>query len=194
MGRSRPVLAKAGALARHLTGRDLQETPPVVLGKDSLEGIRLLHLTGRSGLNLSEKERKALQSWVQSGGTLLVDAHGGSPAFARAARKELETLFGPFQPLSVDPILTEGRFEGGVDLSEHLGFTLPARQMLRSAGEKPAGQKLLVILIDKHPAVLFSDFDLVAGGAGITNYRALGYKADSARKILGNLLSYLNLE
>ena len=142
---------KLAPLARHLTGRDLQETPPVVLGKDSLEGIRLLHLTGRSGLNLSEKERKALQSWVQSGGTLLVDAHGGSPAFARAARKELETLFGPFQPLSVDPILTEGRFEGGVDLSEHLGFTLPARQMLRSAGEKPAGQKLLVILIDKRP-------------------------------------------
>jgi hypothetical protein len=185
---------KLAPLARYLTGRDLQEGPPVVLGKDSLQGIRLLHLTGRSGLNLSDRERSALKRWVQGGGTLLVDAHAGSSVFAQAACKELETLFGSFQPLSVDPLLTEGRFEGGVDLSEHVGFTLPARQMLRSAGEKPAGQKLRVILINKRPAVLFSDFDLVAAGAGITNYRALSYKPDSARKILGNLMVYLNLE
>jgi hypothetical protein len=65
---------------------------------------------------------------------------------------------------------------------------------LRSRGEKPEGQKIQVVLVNRRPAVIFSDFDLVASGASIANYRALGYKPDSARKILGNLLIYLTLE
>jgi hypothetical protein len=43
-------------------------------------------------------------------------------------------------------------------------------------------------------AVLFSEYDLVASGAGIANYRGLAYKPESARKILGNVLTYLTLE
>ena len=115
-------------------------------------------------MTLTEAERAALKKFVQGGGTVLVDPHAGSPAFAKAMRKELEDLFGPLQPLSADPVLAEGRFEGGVDLSRGVGYTLPARQLIRGRGEKPEGQKLLIAVVKKRPAVIFSEFDLVAIG------------------------------
>ncbi len=180
-------------LAKHVMGRSLKEAKPVVLGKDSLEGVRLLHVTGRSSVAFTEAERAALKKFVQGGGTVLVDPHAGSPAFAKAMRKELEDLFGTLKPLAGD-VLAEGRFEGGVDLASGVGYSLPARQLLRGRGEKPEGQKLLAAFVKGRPAVIFSEFDVVASGAGIANYKALAYKPDSARKILGNLVTYLMLE
>jgi hypothetical protein len=181
-------------LAKHVTGCEFKEAKPVVLGKDSLENVRLLHVTGRTAVSFTEAEREALKKFVQGGGTVLADPHAGSPEFARAVRKELEDLFGPLKPLSTDRNLAEGRFEGGVDLTTGVGFTLPARKLLRGRGEKPEGEKLLVALVKGRPAVIFSEFDLVAVGAGIANYHALAYKPESARKILGNLVTYLTLD
>jgi hypothetical protein len=43
----------------------------------------------------------------------------------------------------------------------------------------------------KRTAVVFSEFDLCASMAGIANYRSLGYKPDSARNIVGNVLAYV---
>src|SRR5262249_24710439 len=83
--------------------------------------------------------------------------------------------------------------EGGADLTTGIGFTLPARQLLRGRGEKPDGQKLLMARVKGRPAVIFSEFDLVAASAGIANYKALSYKPESARKILGNLVTYLTV-
>jgi hypothetical protein len=185
---------KLAPLVKHLTGRPFKEADPVILGKDSLEGINLLHLTGRSGLTLTDAEKVALKKFVEGGGTILVDPHAGSPAFAKAAKKELEDLFGALKPLAGDPALAEGKFEGGVDLTTGIGFTLVARQAIRARGEKPEGQKLLVARVKNRPAVIFSDCDLVAAGAGIANYKALAYKPESARKILGNLVTYLTLD
>jgi hypothetical protein len=185
---------KLGPLVKHLTGQTFKEAKPVTLGKDSLESIRLLHLTGRNTLTLTDDERTALKKFVESGGTILVDPHAGSSAFAKSARKELEDIFGALKPLTADPVLSEGRFQGGVDLSSGVGFSLPARQLLRGRGDKPEGQKLLTAFVKGRPAVLFSEFDLVATGSGIANYKALAYKPESARKILGNLVIYLTVE
>ena len=96
--------------------------------------------------------------------------------------------------MSVDPVLAEGKFEGGVDLTASVSFSLSARQLLRGRDEKPEGQKLLAAMVKGRPAVLFSEFGVVAAGAGIANYRALAYKPESARKILGNVIAYVVLE
>ena len=56
----------------------------------------------------------------------------------------------------------------------------------------PLGRE--VMKVGKSPSVLFSEFDLVASGAGINNYKAQAYKPESARKVLGNLLIYLTVE
>lgn len=185
---------KFSPYVKHLTGCELTEASPVTLGKDSLDGVQLLHLTGRVGLKLTNVERAALKKFAESGGTVLVDAYAGAPEFAAAARQELEAVFGRLTPVAGDQLLAVGRFEGGVDLSTGIRFKLPARQLLRGRGEEPQGQKLHVATVGRRPAVLFSEFDLTAAAAGIENYRSLGYKPDSARKILGNLFAFLAVD
>jgi len=190
-GRAWDMLAP---FATHMTGLTFKQSAPVDLAKDSLADVKLLHLTGRSAVALTEPERKALKAFVQKGGTVLVDAHAGRAEFAATARKQLEDLFGPLQPLAKDSVLAEGRFENGQDLTVGVGFTLPARQTIRARGEKSEGQKILVASVKGRPAVLFSEYDIVAAGAGIPNYRALAYRSESARKILGNVLTYISLD
>ena len=182
---------KFAPVVTHLTGRKLDEAAPVMLGRENLDDIRLLHITGRQTLKLGEAGRKALKEYVEGGGTVLVDAYAGSPEFARSARAELEAVFGNLRPLADDSKLVVGRFEGGVDLEAGIAFKLPARQLLRKRGEDPRGQKLHVVLQGNRPAVLFSEFDLTAAMAGIENYRSLGYKPESARRIVGNLMAFV---
>ena len=181
---------KFAPYVRHVTGCTLEEAAPVRPGEDKLAGIALLHLCGRGQVVLTEKQRAALKEFVQGGGTLLVNAYAGSPAFAASARAELEALFGPLKPLAAEHPLAEGRFEGGSDLST-AGLKLPLRQLLRRRDESPRGQKLLVYQVKNRPAVVFSSCDLTAAMAGIENYRSLGYKPDSARKIVANLLALM---
>lgn len=192
------VWPELGAYARHVTGCELKEGPPVRLDRnepdDALESVQLLHITGRIRLTLSDSEAAALLAYVEGGGTLLVDAYAGSAEFAARARTTLEAVFGPLQPLPPEHLLAEGRFSGGVDLSSGVRFKLAARRELRSRGESTSGQKLLVAMSGRRPAVLFSEFDLASSAIGIENYRSAGYKPDSARKILGNLLAYLMVD
>ncbi|MEI6177440.1 MAG: DUF4159 domain-containing protein, partial [Verrucomicrobiota bacterium] len=129
--------------------------------------------------------------YVIEGGTVLVDAYAGSKEFADSALAELEAVFGKLQPLAVNQKLAEGRFEGGTDLAAGIAFKLPARQYLRQRGEEPRGQKLLVANQGTRPAVIYSRFDLASAMAGVENYHSLGYKPESARKIIGNLMAYI---
>jgi len=46
-------------------------------------------------------------------------------------------------------------------------------------------------MIDGRPAVVFSAFDLTSAMGGVENYKAVGYKPESARKIVGNILAYV---
>ncbi len=60
----------------------------------SLKGVKIAHLTGVSAIKLTDENRKALKSFVETGGTLIVDAAGGSSEFAESIEPELKTLFG----------------------------------------------------------------------------------------------------
>ena len=176
---------------RHVTGCELAEHDPVRLGQDDLKGIRLLHVTGRHGLILGPAEQQALRAYVAGGGTVLVDAYAGASAFTAAARREIEAVFGKLDPLGDDDHLAAGRFVGGADLTRNIRFKLPARKLLRARGEDPRGQKLLVACARKRPAVIFSEFGLSGAMAGVENYRSLGYKPASARRVVGNVMAYV---
>jgi hypothetical protein len=60
-----------------------------------------------------------------------------------------------------------------------------------AAAKKRAGS---AVGVTPPPTRPFSVPDVVAAGAGIANYRALAYRPESARKILGNVLIYVTLE
>ena len=144
-------------------------------------------------MTLSQKERDALKTFVDGGGTVLVDAYAGSQAFAESAKRELSAVFGQLQPLPTNSLLAEGRFEGGADLSR-VRFKLTARRTLRDRGETTSGQKLLVATAGHRPAVIFSEFDLCGSMAGIDNFRSPGYKPASAREIVGNIAAMLTVD
>ena len=182
-----------GALApyfRHVTGCQLQERPAVDPGKDDLAGIKLLHITGRHEMKLSDAQRAGLKKYVEAGGTVLVDAWAGSADFARSARAELEAVFGKLAPLADDDVLAAGRFQGGCDLARDVDFKLRARTLLRASDLPVRGQKLLVARVGNRPAVLFSEYDLSGAIAGVQDFAALGYKRAGACRIATNILAY----
>lgn len=179
--------------ALHVHGLKIEEVEPVSLDAEELKGIQLLHLSGRSAFTLTDKERVALKSYVESGGQVLVDAFAGSPTFAKSARAQLEKTFGKLESLPADDVLAEGLFAGGVDLSG-CRFSLMARKQLRRDERTPRGQKLFIAKHKGRPAVVFSEFDLSAGIAQVRNFKSLGYRPDSARQIVGNLLAYLSAD
>src|SRR5205085_3855923 len=138
--------------AKHVTGCELKEARPVTLSKDDLNGIRLLHITGQRELKLTDADRATLKRYVAGGGTVLVDAFAGASGFATSARRELEAVFGKLAPLPAEHVLAQGLFDGGADITDHVAFKLPARQLLRRRGEDARRQKLLVAMIDKRAA------------------------------------------
>lgn len=176
---------------QHRTGATVKDLGAVPLSPNGLQGVELLHLTGRRAFTLDEAEKAALMAYVGNGGHILVDAWGGAPEFALAARRELSALFGPLEPLSGDEPVVTGDFEGGSDLTRNLRYTLPARRHLQKSDRPVGSQNLLIARHEGRAAVFFSDLDLSAALAGVGIYQARGYRPDSARRILANLGGWL---
>jgi hypothetical protein len=64
----------------------------VKLGEGKLAGYKLAHLTGTGAFTWSAAEVDEVRAFLDKGGTLLVDAAGGSDEFAKAAERELARL------------------------------------------------------------------------------------------------------
>lgn len=175
----------------HQTGATVKDRGAITLTKAGLAGVQLLHLTGNRAFTLGAEQAAALRTFVANGGTVLVDAWGGSDAFATAARAELKTLFGAPTPLDPRAAMVSGRYEGGVDLTRDVRFTLPARRALQAQGRRARGQQLEVFAHDGRPAVIFSALDLSAAAAGVSIYGAKGYRPSSARRVITNVAGLL---
>lgn len=177
----------AAAVARHVTGVAVDDRGAVALTPAGLAGLDLLHLTGRGPLTLDATARGALKAFVEGGGTVLVDAWAGDPAFADSAHAALTDLFGPLAALPVDDPLALGPFEGGADLAE-TRLNLAARRQLPG---RPVGQQLHVARQADRVAVVYSRFDLTAAMGDVAVFRAAGYRPADARAIVSNLVGYI---
>lgn len=189
--------AKVGAYTRHTTGFTVAEAAPVRLELDALTPTDgsltadLLHITGRRALELSLIEQAALRRFVEAGGTVLVDAWGGSEAFAASARAQIEAIFGGLAPLDEDSALASGLFAGGVDLTHGVRFRRAARRALRVAGEPTDRHQLEVATLDGRLAVIFSRFDVSGGVAGVRVFDGAGYAPESGRRVLTQVVAWL---
>ena len=186
--------SRVGPFIRDATGLVVDDLGPVAIADADPKRSLLLHLTGRHALVLSDAERAALRRFVAGGGTILVDAWGGTTAFAKSARREIEAVFGSLRPLAADHPLAEGWFEGGVDLARDVRLGLAARRALRIRGATSRGQQLEIASVDGRIAVIFSAFDLSAALTGVDVFGGLGYTPDGARRIAANLLAWLGRE
>lgn len=172
----------------HLSGVTVEEAASLSLGDGPLtpKQVALLHLSGRQALQLTDAERDALKRYVEAGGTVLVEAWGGSSSFARSARSALSELLGPVVPLEDTAPLALGRFAGGSDLSTEAPITLAARKA-RGAAHSP----LEVIEVNGRVGVVFSSLDLSAAATGVAIHQRQGYTPEGARRVLTNVIAWL---
>ncbi len=152
---------------------------------DALGPHRLAFLTAvGDDAELPDDQARALRAWIEAGGTLWLDAAGGSPDAIDAARRLLAALFPDraSTPLPADsPIITGRDLPKGYD-NHRVRYRL---SLLRKMGPtyRP---RLESVLLDDRPAVLFSPEDLTAGLAGLTHWSVHGYAIDSARQLAAN--------
>lgn len=146
-----------------------------------LAGVKLLHWTGTSRVTLTDAQRKAIDGFIKGGGTLVVDAAGGSTDFADSASAELKAIFGTTGALLAgdDPVyrLREARidkFEYRRFLSSRVTGKLNSPRMM---GIDRAGRTI----------VFFSREDITGGCVGQNTDGIAGYSPATATAIMRNV-------
>ena len=134
----------------------------VKLGAGALAaGDAVAHLTGTTKLVLDDKAKQELQKYVAAGGTLIVDAAGGSSDFANSAEAALVALFGKDkQDLVLVPV-KHPVYSAGNKIEEVEYRTYAKRIVGNSRLPRVRG-----IEVGGRMAVFFSGEDLSAGLVG----------------------------
>ncbi len=162
---------------------------PLALEPGSLSGFQVAHLTGTASFTLNDAQRKQLKDFVSGGGTLIVDAAGGSQEFAKSARAELGAVFPdaaakglamPLPPFHVLYNLPEA------SITEFL-YRSFARKWLQGDIKSP---RMLGLEQSNRVAVFFSPEDLTAGMVGEQVDGIYGYTPETATAIMRNILIY----
>jgi hypothetical protein len=144
----------------------------------------LAHITGTGKLSLSPDDLAGLKAYLGKGGTLLIDAAGGNPAFAQSAEETIKTLnVGPIEPLFAnDPLFTPAK--PGMQAITEFDYRGPLQKF---AGRKPDGPLLQGVKINNRWAILLSPQDITAGFLN-THTWLQGYAPETAQAITRNLL------
>lgn len=158
-------------------------------GKLSSAGAKLAHLTGTAAFVLNTEQKKELKEFVEAGGTLVIDATGGSTAFAESAEQQVVDVFGERVAKHLNATVS----------IKHALFANPAAAIprvfyRRTAMEKLTGNlkvpRLKAIEIDGRLAVIMSREDLSTGLVGHAVDGVIGYEPVSATAIMRNVILY----
>lgn len=165
------------------------DVQPAKVEPAELSGAKIIDLTGTGAFKLTEEQRKTIKDFVNGGGTLIVDAAGGSNEFADAAEAELKAMFGDAatkalgEPLAADSSVYH---LPSADISQ-VRYRLFARKVLVGDLKVP---RVKAISIKGRLAVFYSREDLSAGLVGEPVNGILGYEPESATNIMRNLVLY----
>ena len=146
---------------------------------------RVAHLTGTAAFKLDEPARTALRQFIKAGGTLVIDAAGGSPAFATAAEAEVKAIF-PDGKLELLPPDHAVYGAGGKNL-DAVAYRPFARKKLVGLNKSP---RLKGITQGGRVALFFSREDLSAGMVGQPVGGILGYDPATATEIMRRVVLY----
>jgi hypothetical protein len=170
----------------HNDGKADLRVAPVALRPGALSDSRLAHFTGTAAFKLNEPARAELKRFVSSGGTLLVDAAGGSAEFARAAEAELAAIF-PDAKLSVLPPDHPVYSDGGAKIGP-VAYRPFAQKSLVGATRSPRVQGMT--FAGGRVGVFFSREDLSAGLVGQSVDGIVGYEPRTSTEIVSRIILY----
>ena len=161
---------------------------PVMLGSGKLKDYKVAHLTGTTKIKLTDAARKEIKAFADAGGTLIIDAAGGSPDFADSVTEELVALFGadarkavrsplsPNHPVYALPELAIPKFE--------------YRNFARSKLGRLNTPRLAAIEANERVVAFFSRDDISGGLVGQPVDGILGYAPETATELMRNMLVY----
>ncbi|HWE95848.1 MAG TPA: DUF4159 domain-containing protein [Tepidisphaeraceae bacterium] len=179
--------ARLGAILHNQFHTDLtvQSVDPA---KDKLTGFKVAHLTGTTKFTLAPAARAQLVEFVLHGGTLVIDAAGGSKPFAKSAEAELKQMFGPEADRLATPLPP---YSPLYTLPEATLESISYRQFIRkSLGGDIKSPRVCGINRGGRLAVLFSREDISGGMVGEAVDGIAGYSPETATAIMRNILLY----
>jgi hypothetical protein len=156
----------------------------VKLGEGKLAEYKVAHLTGTSKVILSAAQRTEIKDYVTKGGTLIIDAAGGSSEFADSIEQELKTIFGADasgldKPLTLqDALYAEPKIEKVI-------YRPYARKTITGSTHDP---RIRAITVGGRVGVYYSREDITGGLVGQAVDGVLGYEPKTASQLMTNLV------
>ena len=141
-------------------------------------------MTGTARFEWTAPQRQALAKFLTGGGTLILDAAGGSEAFAEAAEKQIRQIL-PDARYGMVPT-THALYRKVGPVIDRVTF----RRALRLGVRSPTKPRLRALLHENRLAVIFSPDDLTAGLVGYPCWGLKGYEPKSSFDLMRNILLY----
>lgn len=154
-------------------------------GKLTATSAKVAHLTGTSAFKLDEAAKTEIRKFIESGGTLLVDAAGGSAAFNEAVESQLLPVFPDARPSILQP--NHPLYGEGKEKLTAVTYRPFAQKMVAGSARVPRVQ---AITAGKRPAVFISREDLSAGLVGQSVDGIIGYDPKSATELVTRIVLY----
>ena len=151
--------------------------------------FKFAHLTGTDTLNPTDDQIAAMKHFVESGGTLLIDAAGGSGAFADAEAAWLPKVLGDakLQPVQGNDPLFHRTIDGTVEAPPK-SLRLYAMEQLHSDSPR------LKSATAGKGRVIFTPLDLASGLLGTNTWGIVGYLPDYSQALIKNAVLLANFE
>jgi hypothetical protein len=173
--------SRLGARIRARHGIALKVSEPIPFSALHAGEWPVAALTGTAAFNMDPASTEAVKRYIAEGGTIIIDAAGGSKVFASSVDENLLPLLGPLRPLAEETVL---------DGPEKFKVAY-RRELAASLGRRKGQLRLQAIDLDGRPAVIYSQEDITAGLVGYPLYQLHGYTPQAAQGIMTNLLYHL---
>jgi hypothetical protein len=166
------------------------ETTNVKLGGGDLAKYKIAHLTGTTKLILHDDQRKELKSFVEDGGTLIIDSAGGSVVFADSAEAELKAMFGEAAVTGLAAPLpkTHALFAAMTWQPKDILYRAYARQKI--VGNQTEPRLRGIATTAGRIGVFFSREDLSAGLVGEAVDGIVGYEPRVSARLMQSMILY----
>jgi len=167
---------------------DLQVSPVTIDSSTDLTDFKVLDLTGSGHIRLSSDSWLQLHSFVESGGTLIIDAAGGSQTFNDDVHAQLQTTFFDHASDLDEPLrpghLLYAAIGSKIDEVEYRNY---ARHVLQENLRMP---RIRGMNFGDRVGVFFSAEDISAGLVGEPVDGIVGYSPDSATALMEHMILY----
>jgi len=162
----------------------LEVTGPMDISRLSAAKWPVAAMTGTDDPRLTAEDMKALRTYLMDGGTLIIDAAGGSRRFGQWAERNILPLLP--QP-TAGPIHPKHRLYQSPAVVEKVRYR---RGYALALGTRATDPGLIGVQVGDRLAVIYSADDLSSAMVGYDGYNVRGYGPASAVRLMANIVCY----